>query len=722
MRKFYKRISKILFLILTILFFLENSTYSENRKVILISLNCIRFEDLNVENLKNFNFLFKKGATGIMNVRGRKMDMGSAYLSIGSSCRAIGIKETQFAFNWGEDYFEGKTQDVFLRRTGINLKKENVFNPNILKIKKENEIPDYTINIGLLGSLLHKNKLKTSVFGNCDTEELHREIVCLVMDENGIVDYGDVSRNILKKDKFSPYGVKTDYQKIFLKFKNLKNSADLFLFEIGDTYRLAEYKDFLSEEIFNSKKKETLKEIDNFLGKIIKEMRDFSFLLIVFTPYPGKEATDYNYFLTPVIFYGDKFKEGILTSDTTRNPGIITNLDITPSILSFFKINKQKNIFFGNEVKIKKIENPFKFILNLGRKLFIISVQNTSFLRGIIIYQSISIVVVLLFMLLRLFPAFSTFLIFSSAVLPLSSLFLSLYIQENIYFSILFLVTIAVVLVFLFKMIFRNNLSVFFSICILTYLVLILDTIFSSYFMKYSPIGFSLSAGARYYGIGNEYVGILMTSLIIGITGMEEIYRKKIFEKISLFLFVFTLVIVGHPKLGANVGGFLTLVFSSFITYFEIKYGRIDFKKIFYIILTIAFLLGIFIIIDINLKEQQSHLGRAVLQIKSEGVKVIFQIVYRKLQMNFKLIQWTFWNKILIASLFVLAILYFYPVKFFKILFSEFPYISGGILGVITGSFAGLAFNDSGIIITAVGFFGVAQTILILNLERKILK
>jgi hypothetical protein len=87
--------------------------------------------------------------------------------------------------------------------------------------------------------------------------------------------------------------------------------------------------------------------------------------------------------------------------------------------------------------------------------------------------------------------------------------------------------------------------------------------------------------------------------------------------------------------------------------------------------------------------------------------------------MNFKLIQYTFWNKILITSLIVLSILYFYPAKFFKNMFSEFPYLSGGISGVIVGSIAGLIFNDSGIIITAVSFFGVAQTLLLLILEKK---
>lgn len=713
------KLCKILFLILFLTLFFNGNIYSDKRKVIIFSLNSINWEDLKEANLKTFNFLFEKASLGIINTRSKNISLGSAYLPIGTSSRGIGIEETQFAFNYGEKYLDEKSQEVFLRRTGKNLKKENVFNPNIVKIIKENEISEYTIKVGVLGELLHKNNLKTSVFGNADTDEIHREIVSAFMDEKGTVDYGDISSGILIKDNSFPYGIKIDYKKMLLEFKKLKNKADLFAFELGDTYRLDEYREFLKDEIFIFRKKEILCEIDEFLNNILKEIDLSSTLLIILTPYPKKEERSENYFLAPVIIYSKEINSGILTSGTTRQNGIITNLDITPTILSFLKI-KENDLFFGREIKSEKLVNPLQFIISLDKKLFNICGQNTPFLRGIIVYQSISIVIVLLFILLKLSKKFSIFLILSSASLPLSSLFLSVFTSDKIYFSLIYLVIIVLFLITLLKIIFKNNLLVFFLICILTFLVLLYDTIFGSYLMKYSPIGFSLSAGARYYGIGNEYLGILMVSLLLGITGIEEIYRKNIFNKISLPLFILSILIVGYPKLGANVGGVITVIFAFFITYYKIRNKIIDFRKIIYIILLIAFFLGMFIIVEISLnKEGQSHLGMAILQIKSEGIKIPLQIIFRKLQMNFKLIQYTFWNKILIASLIVITILYFYPSNFFKNLSSEFPFLSAGFLGVISGSIVGLIFNDSGIIISAVGFLGIAEALLILILERR---
>lgn len=53
-------------------------------------------------------------------------------------------------------------------------------------------------------------------------------------------------------------------------------------------------------------------------------------------------------------------------------------------------------------------------------------------------------------------------------------------------------------------------------LCLATVGVLLLDTVTGGELQRYSVLSYDPMAGARYYGIGNEYMGILLGATIIG--------------------------------------------------------------------------------------------------------------------------------------------------------------------------------------------------------------
>ena len=75
--------------------------------------------------------------------------------------------------------------------------------------------------------------------------------------------------------------------------------------------------------------------------------------------------------------------------------------------------------------------------------------------------------------------------------------------------------------------------------------------------MKVSILGYDPIAGARFYGIGNEYMGFLLGTTLIGTTALVDKYRakEKTMKAISIIIYIVVLLTLAAPTLGTNVGG-----------------------------------------------------------------------------------------------------------------------------------------------------------------------
>src|SRR5699024_4314958 len=104
---------------------------------------------------------------------------------------------------------------LYKKRVGdIKKGQYEIGNTEINRILKENEIDSYGSKVGALGDNIHKAGLKTSAFGNSDTDELSLRLGSLIaMDSRGLIDYGDLDGLSLKDDSY-PYGIKADYEKL----------------------------------------------------------------------------------------------------------------------------------------------------------------------------------------------------------------------------------------------------------------------------------------------------------------------------------------------------------------------------------------------------------------------------------------------------------------------------------------------------------------------------
>lgn len=91
----------------------------------------------------------------------------------------------------------------------------------------------------------------------------------------------------------------------------------------------------------------------------------------------------------------------------------------------------------------------------------------------------------------------------------------------------------------------------------LTTIILFDMAVFNQFLIKNSLLGYDPIIGARFYGIGNEYMGVLVGASLITIS---IFFEKFGFKNIILLPFALAVVfIMGNPMMGANVGGTITI-------------------------------------------------------------------------------------------------------------------------------------------------------------------
>ena len=662
-----------------------------NKKVYMVIVNKLTLED--IEKMPNLTKVIDEAGFALMNVRGLNSYTGAeSFATINSSAKTYANNTSSQFFN-----LEGIYKEIYENRLGKIEGRYSVGNIEIGRLYVQNEDNRYSPHIGLLGDVLHNNGLKTAIYGNSDTiDYIYRYASFIPMDSKGLIDYGNVD-NILIEDEKYPYGLKTDYNKIINEIQAIKDEASLFVIDTGDLFRLHTASSYISEDRFFEQRGNILSDIDNFIGNLIDNISKEESLLFIFSPNSGEEKVNGSR-LSPLILWGSNISGGILSSSTTKYPGIVSNIDIGPTVADFFDIKMEKAA--GNKITWEKREDVFSFVKSMNGRIDLTSKVRT---RSLTSYGVISIIILLLstFFLIIKFKAdfnikktIKVLLLFLYGI-PLIFIISSLLNINNIYRFFLVITIFSIVYLFIISR--YNNVSTLYILTFLYFIVIILDILLNNVFSKFSVLSYDPIIGARYYGIGNEMVGLLLPIAMISI---NLIYKKLKNIVVLSFLLLLAVVLVGHPQLGANVGGMICFLSASLLFLFEAMERKFTFKNIILIALAVGLFLGILAFIDIKFNPNPTHLGRALMKVGSEGLYIANNIILRKLMMNIKLVGNSFWTKVLFSNIIVQGILsYFYRNGYEHLIKRE---INKGYISSLFGSIIGFLVNDSGLVLAAI--------------------
>ena len=394
-----KKLISLLLSLIVILSFSISSIYADTNnkgKVIYLSLN-----RTSLENLLEIPIIKEKtsnsGYVALMTTKGDGSNTDQkSFASIGSGVRANVLDEDYVKFETLNE--NEKTQ--FEAATGV--KSWAIGNIKINRnINQNTDNGGYGATLGMLGTTLNKNNLKVALLGNSDIKKNDdlkkiRNLALVCMDENGRVQSGNVD-NINKKDDTMPFGISTDYDKLKSETKKYYENNDAIFVELGDTYRLDEYKNNLNENTYKSMKKKIYQNINDYLKEVF-EMAGKNDTIYIVSEFESNLDYKTKRRLSPVIKF-EKDGYGLLESSTTRNSGIVSNIDIGVDIINKFGLKNE--LMIGKVFKNVQDENGIKKVLKDYERIVSINTIRASVVNSYVGIVSASWVIAMIAILFK---------------------------------------------------------------------------------------------------------------------------------------------------------------------------------------------------------------------------------------------------------------------------------------------------------------------------------
>lgn len=693
----------------------QGEPQGQNR-VVLIIINRADYNDFaEMEHLKE---IMNEGYLGLMNTRGA----GSAsefksYATLGWGTRAEANSKTAIFYNLDEE-----NRSIYQRRTGIMPDNGAVINVEINRLIELNIEGEYGATPGALGEALKAHGMKAAVLGNSDLENQHNHSAAFIaMDKSGLIPLGDVSQQMLIEDSQWPYGIRTNYEALITAFQRVYQECALVVIETGDYSRYEAYKSNLNAGMAEHHRKNVLEAIDSFLSEVIQQIDEQTLLLVV-SPYPSQEAYVRGARLSPVVYYQKGQRGGgVLTSGTTRREGIISNTDIAPTILQHLGLSSDQ--MTGRPMRSVERPDGLSWLTALNSRVVNLSQQRYRVLYSFAIYEMLVTIVALILLYFRKRITFPwakgiSFFLFTTMVVPLSFLLLPFFGEIHLVLSYGLLIIVTGMISLLISKLSRGNpIKAILLVNGILLVGILLDICTGQHLMKHSLLGYDPIIGARYYGIGNEYAGVLLGCTLVFVCGLKELYPR--YAPLLPLLLIVVVLLMGIPALGANVGGTITAIAAFLLTYLRLKGVPLNLKVLGIICLSVVVGIALLAVVDLLFLEEMSHLGGAIKQIYKNGFMVIPQIITRKISMNLKLMGVTIWSKVLLLALAVVGMLFYRPVGILKPLQKFYPNLVIGWGGIVVACGVGFAVNDSGVVFAATAAVFLSASILYLVFERE---
>lgn len=716
------------------------------KKLTIVSIPGLSFYELNEDGLKllpNILKIVEHGSVGAMNVRTPERGIADSYLTMGSGKASIFRKLPQ-PMQQEEPWQDQSAHDLYTRFNGELPGPADVLFPAMKSLITLNSRSLHGAESGLLGETLDVNGVARYVFGNSDRgylnadQGLQRWAPLLLVDRKGTVVHGKIGQETVMNDPARPFGISTNYGRLLEWVRNVSGPA-VVLVELGDLDRLYADRANYDPARFQLLKSTILSEIDMFIGALASqdaEHKTGPFSLWIVSPAVNEDASKQRLLLAPWIIYDEDEQEyaSVMSSATTRQAGIVANVDFAPTILSLLGI-RVPNEMIGHPVIAKASEMHWARFLNELQWIAQVYKLRPSLLYTFVLYE----ILVLLLGLLAAFIGWRNSLrwlkipLLSVLIAPLVMLLLG-YVHgvSSFVVTVLFVATMFGIAWAAGKMPLIHGL-----ICIAGFnaIVILFDGITGATAMKRSVLGYDVMYGARYYGIGNEFMGVLIGSSILFVSLALHLFQNR--ERNSGGQRMVRVLIVGGmigillylalPVLGTNAGGAITgtVAFGFACWRWFAEKGEHISLRWSYILASIAVfgLIGIAGLWIMNtaipaFSDAESHIGRAMKQLTSGDFKTIGNITLRKLSMNRHLIGVSSWSKVLITSLFVMAVLTVRPRGVFRRWQEQYPLIMSGYAATMIGAIIGLAVNDSGIVTAATMIVFVAAPMLLFKLSE----
>ncbi|MDA8234512.1 MAG: hypothetical protein M0Z31_06935 [Clostridia bacterium] len=677
-------------------------------KVVMVMVNRVSYPELRQWDLPNLGKMAAMGGQGLMTViPGAELEDRNAYASIGAGTKTFVPGRAVESYNGDEEINGSKAVDVFRRNSGLRVGEEEVVQVSLAAWLENTKKVNQPIIPGGLGEVLQRAGKRTAVIGNSDLaldrpEGINRLAPLVAMDGKGRVDLGTVGRGLVKKAPLAPGGLRTDYQALWQEFNRVYNQADLLVIETGDTVRLEAEAAGMTQLMREMHRREALVAADAFIGKLLPLLGKETMLMVV-TPLPPGEMVRLGEKLTPLFVAGGEMVAGAqLATLTTRHHGVVTYYDLSASILDFFGLAKMTPMLglpvygWTGGQGAQELDAIYETAVNTFS-------HRGAMVLVFVIVQVLALVALLLPIIRKkeLLPRWYRPVLISLGTGALAMLLLPLLGILPLWVSVLAWLGLTGILALLMSLI-RGFLPLLFTLGLTVFAFIFIDVALGTPLMRWSFLGYDVIVGGRFYGIGNEYMGVLIgASIITSVVLLDWRPRlKRIILPVLGLVYTFIVFFFAAPNLGTNAGGALAAVVAYAVTMYRLLGWNLNWRVLGLVSL-VAVVIGVIGLVVVNkylVSGQESHIGRAAADLLSGNFDAIIQTMVRKASANWYLIVNSVWNKLVAGILITIAWIYYRYRGEIEEALRRYPSVGHGLTGIAAGAVAALVFNDSGII------------------------
>lgn len=707
----------------------------ERKKVVILIANALTWADIEQANAPFLKSLVNEYASANMSSRtvGRATSFIKGCATIGAGNRIDSSSSRSIKAGKESDFFEGeKVADEYFRRTGIRPSQGSIVNLDIATQITDNKDSAYNAIPGLLGKTLRDNGLKTCVIGNSDAsfvesdKLLHREAVSVVMDDKGRVDFGEVGKEILLRDKQAPFGIRTNRQKVLESFGRFYPQSDIVVIDYGDTTRLDLFRRFSTEENWLRLKELTISQFDAFTRDLFAKIDKDNTILIIVSPSTSMDLTSPQQ-LNFLIAAGAGVGSGLLSSASTQRGGLVANVDIAPTILDYFDLAIPSEIS-GRPMSVVPFEGDrISFLVKFNDRALYMDKNQAYAVIFYIFIQIITFGLAITFLLQKMKKSANFFvatIILLVMSVPLSFYLSALFLESGLSLRFHWMVVAILALALSSVATVLSRFDRFLPVIFLTGSTafwLTLDLLFLDGLTLVNTVGFGYSSivAGRFYGMGNEAMSVfIVCSVLASVFVCDRFVRLLRLKRwVLLIVFIGATFVIGFPSIGANTGGTITAVVTYSFILWQMFVKKIKAVQVLAIVLSVVLLLGVFITADLmRPKNVRTHMGRSAELIGKEGISATIKIVQRKITTNWRVLRTSLWSLLVLVIIAILVFLSYYPIGSFEAIGNEHSLVMLGLKGVLIGSIVGFLTNDSGVVIPALMLSFVASLIFYLHL------
>lgn len=691
------------------------SAETDNKKVLILICDYIGTDDIVASRTPNLQSLAQKSAIGLINNRIKNKVPASSYMSLGNANRVATVPGAEIALNTEElipalpGFFDNPASPVkagvlFTEFTGKKAPADAVINLYIASEIKYAATHNPMYVPGGIGSWARSQHLSVGVLGNADTRYfINRSAAILAMDENGLIPHGYVGSEILESSPGSPGGLRSKHSALLAELEKLLPKCDIIVFDLGDTSRVELSRENCADTIVARQRIQALNRNDRLIGQIIKRVDMKNTMILLLAPNANADMVlNNNFTLAPIIVYNPDGQPGYLTSPTTRRDGLVTNVDLLPTVVSYMSTEKHP----GAMTVISDPNHDFN-VLDDHVKLY----ENIRTSRNPLHY---------VFMLLALLMMVMGFLVhlrgnkkladriiimvFTVFSMPLVFLFLGYTGYRLLPLVLIISVFIAWSIAFLTLHFTKTKQSALLFLTVITSLLITIDCFRGSPWMLTSPLGSDTIAGGRFYGIGNDYMGVLVACAVIALMlFLSKMRVRPVFKMlIGTLPLMITAYAIGSPQVGANVGGLITALVALGMFAFTITDTRLTFKRLFIIgLLAVTAVIGV-AELDAAFSTNPSHAGKAVSSLFSGGYQVFLSIIVTKLGILGSTVIHSSWTIILVLTLLLYALFKVKNPELLQSLTDTSPVLAQSNRILAITALALFLVNDTGVIAAAI--------------------